>query len=251
MAGHSQFKNIMHRKGAQDKKRGKIFTKIIKEIVVAVKTGGDDLDSNPRLRSAIQAAKAANMPKDNIERNIKKAAGGDDTTDYFEMRYEGYGPGGVPVIVEALTDNRNRTAPDVRACFSKFGGNMGETGSVSFMFDRLGCIVYSTEAASFEALFEEALEHGAENIEQEGEQHVVYTQVEDFAQVRDALHKKFGEALQSELIWKPQNMQELDEEKAASFLKFYDAMDDNDDVQKIWHNAIISDEIMSQHGWLF
>lgn len=190
MAGHSKFKNIMHRKGAQDAKRAKKFTRLIKELVVAAKSGTDP-EANPRLRTALLACRSANMPKDNIERVLKKAEGG-DSEQYDEIRYEGYGPGGVAVIVEALTDNRNRTASEVRATFGKFGGNLGETGSVNFMFDRVGQIIYPADAAGDEAMFEGALEAGADNVESDENGHEVTTAVEDFNAVREAMESKFG-----------------------------------------------------------
>ena len=187
MAGHSQFKNIMHRKGAQDAKRAKIFAKLIREVAVAAKLGGPDPDANPRLRSAVAACRQANMPKDNIDRAVKKASGGDDGENYEEIRYEGYGPGGVAVIVEALTDNRNRTASDVRAAFSKHGGTLAETGAVSFMFDRVGMIHYPAGAGDSDAMFEAALEAGAEDVESGDEGHDIYCLPDDFNTVREAL----------------------------------------------------------------
>ena len=236
MAGHSQFKNIMHRKGAQDAKRGKIFTKIIREITVAAKTGLPDPVSNPRLRAALMSAREANMPKDNVERAMKKALGGDDQTNYEEVRYEGFGPGRIAFIVEGLTDNRNRTAPEVRSAFSKSGGSLGENGSVSFMFDHVGMILYPKAAGSDDLVFETALEAGAENVESFDDAHEIITSLEDFAVVRDALMAKFGDPQQAKIIWKPQNVTVVDEDTARSIVKFVDVLEDNDDVQNVYGN---------------
>ena len=246
MAGHSQFKNIMYRKGAQDARRSKMFTKLIREIVISAKSGLADPEMNPRLRAAIAAAKQANMPKDNIERAIKKATGGGDDSDYVEMRYEGYGPSGVAIIVEALTDNRNRTAAEMRATFSKFGGSLGETNSVSFMFNRVGEIVYPADAASADAMFEAALEAGADNVESDGDGHVIVTAVEDFAAARDTLEERFGPPDSAGLVWKPLNTVQVDEEPAGSLIKLISALDDNDDVQRIAANFEIPDEVMER-----
>ncbi|MEE8272612.1 MAG: YebC/PmpR family DNA-binding transcriptional regulator [Alphaproteobacteria bacterium] len=246
MAGHSQFKNIMHRKGAQDAKRAKIFTKLIKEIVVAAKSGMPDPDMNPRLRAAIAAAKAANMPKDNIARAVKKATGGGDDTDYDEIRYEGYGPAGVAIIVEALTDNRNRTAAEIRATFSKFGGSLGETNSVSFMFDRVGEITYPAAAASADAMFEAALEAGADNVDSDAELHTITAAVDDFSTVRDRLEDAVGEPQSAELVWRPQNTVPVDEDPAATLLRLLDALDDNDDVQRVSANFEMSDDVIER-----
>ena len=244
MAGHSKFKNIMHRKGAQDAKRAKKFTRLIKELVVAAK-GGTDADANPRLRTALLACRAANMPKDNIERVLKKAEGGGGE-QYDEIRYEGYAPGGVAIIVEALTDNRNRTASEVRATFSKFGGNLGETGSVNFMFDRVGQITYGADVASDEAMFEGALEAGADNVESDASGHEITASIEDFNAVREAMEEHFGAPEESGLIWKPQTTTTLDAAHAESFLKLLDALDDLDDVQNVASNADIADEILAK-----
>lgn len=249
MAGHSQFKNIMHRKGAQDKKRAKIFTKVLREIHVAVKSNGTDPNSNPKLRAALISAREVNMPKDNIERAISKASGEEAGADYIETRYEGYGPGGVAVIVECLTDNRNRTAPEIRSIFSKAGGNMGESGSVSFMFDRFGYLRYPLEKLSAEDMFEAALEAGAENVESTDEGHEIYCSVEDFAAVRDALSKKLGDPESGKLIWKaksPHAINDLD--SAQKFVKFMDALEDNDDVQNVWDNADIPADLAEKLG---
>jgi YebC/PmpR family DNA-binding regulatory protein len=246
MAGHSQFKNIMYRKGAQDKKRAKQFARLTREILVAAKSGLPEPDKNPALRGAIQAARAANMPKDNIERAIKRAAGGEDDTNYEEVRYEGYGPGGVAVIVEALTDNRNRTAGEVRSAFSKHGGTLGETNSVSFMFDRMGVIVYPAKVASAETVFEAAVEAGASNVESSGEQHEVTCDPDDFSAVRDALTERFGDPESAELTWRPQTTVEIDDEKAQTMLKLLDALDESDDVQRVAANFEINDDVMAR-----
>jgi len=244
MAGHSKFKNIMHRKGAQDKKRAKVFTRLIKELAVAAR-GGVDPDSNPRLRTALSAARAANMPKDNIERVLKKAQGSDAET-YDEIRYEGYGPGGVALIVEALTDNRNRTASEVRATFNKFGGNLGETGSVNFMFDRVGQIIYPQDAADPDSMFEEALEAGADNVESDDGGHEVTTAPEDLNSVREALEGRFGAPEEAGLTWKPQNTTPVNEDQATTLLKLLDALDDLDDVQSVASNFDIADDVMAR-----
>ncbi len=245
MAGHSQFKNIMYRKGAQDAKRAKEFTKLAREITVSAKLGQPDPAMNPRLRAAIAAARKASMPKDNIDRAIKKATGGDGADDYAEMRYEGYATGGVAVIVEALTDNRNRTASEVRSLFNKHGGSLGETNSVSFMFDRVGEIVYPAAAASADAMFEAALEAGAENVESDGEAHTITTSVDDFAAARDALETLFDSPDRSGLVWRPTTLSPLDADKAESVLKLIDALEDNDDVQKVFANFDLSEEVLA------
>ena len=244
MAGHSKFKNIQHRKGAQDKKRAKIFTRLIKELAVAARSGTDP-NSNPRLRGALLAARAANMPKDNIERVLKKAEGGEGE-QYEEIRYEGYGVGGTAFIVEAMTDNRNRTASEVRAAFSKFGGSLGETGSVSFMFDKVGQIIFTGSVADAETMFEAALEAGADNVESDEESHVITCAPEDFNAVREALQETFGDPEEAELTWVAQNTLSVDEDQATTLLKFIDALEDNDDVQSLSFNFEISDEIMAK-----
>ncbi|GAB5389744.1 MAG: YebC/PmpR family DNA-binding transcriptional regulator [Alphaproteobacteria bacterium] len=246
MAGHSKFKNIMHRKGAQDKKRAKIFSKLGREITVAAKMGGGDPDANPRLRLAISAAKSQSMPKDRIERAIETGAGGTDTSDYFEIRYEGYGPGGTAIIVDALSDNRNRTAGEVRAAFSKNGGNLGETGSVAFMFDKIGQLTYKADEIDGDEIFEIAAEAGADNVESTDDGHEVTTSVEDFGTVRDALEAKYGEAENAGLIWVPQNTVEVSEKQAETLLKMIDALEDLDDVQNVYSNFEIDDEIMER-----
>ncbi len=245
MAGHSKFKNIMHRKGAQDAKRGKIFTKVQREITVAAKMGGGDPVSNPRLRAAVIAARAVNMPNDRVKRAIESAVGAGSADNYVEMRYEGYGPGGVAVIVDALTDNRNRTAGEVRMAFSKYGGNLGETNSVSFMFDRVGEIIYPLSKASPDAMFDAAVEAGADDC-QSGEAHEIYCDPNSFAAVRDALEKKFGEAERSAIIWKPNVTAQVDEDQAKSMMKMIDALEDNDDVQVVTTNFEVSDDVMER-----
>ena len=244
MAGHSKFKNIMHRKGAQDAKRAKKFTRLIKELAVAGRSGIDP-ESNPRLRTALAACRVANMPKDNIERVLKKAAGGDGD-NYDEIRYEGYGPGGVALIVEALTDNRNRTASEVRATFSKYGGNLGETGSVSFMFDRVGQIIYPADVADAEAMFEAALEAGADNAESDENGHEILTATEEFNSVRESLEAQFGSPEEAGLSWKPQNTTPVGEDQAETLLKLLDALDELDDVQSVASNFDIDDDIMAK-----
>ena len=244
MAGHSKFKNIMHRKGAQDAKRAKKFTRLIKELAVAAR-GGTDPESNPRLRTALSACRAANMPKDNIERVLKKAAGGEGD-NYDEIRYEGYGPGGVALIVEALTDNRNRTASEVRATFSKNGGNLGETGSVSFMFDRVGQIIYPADVADADTMFEAALEAGADNAESDENGHEILTATDDFNTVRESLENQFGSPEEAGLAWKAQNTTPVNEDQAQTLLKLLGALDELDDVQSVASNFDVDDDIMAK-----
>ncbi len=246
MSGHSQFKNIMYRKGAQDKKRAKLFAKLIREITVAAKIGLPDPDANPRLRAAVASARAANMPKDNVERAIKRAAGGEDDAAYEEIRYEGYGPGGVAIIVEALTDNRNRTASEVRSAFSKFGGSLGEINSVSFMFDRLGVIGFDASAGSPEEVFDAAVEAGASNVESTADGHEVTCEPDEFTAVRDALAERFGDPREARLTWRPQTTVPIDEAQAESLLKLIDLLEDSDDVQQVSANFEIADEIMTR-----
>jgi len=245
MAGHSQFKNIMHRKGRQDAVRAKMFSKLSKEITVAAKMGGPDLDSNPRLRLAVQNAKAQSMPKDNIQRAINKSLGG-DAEDYESIRYEGYGPGGTAIVVEALTDNRNRTAGAVRSYFTKHGGNMGETGSVSFMFDRVGEIVYKVEAGDADTVMMAAIEAGADDVSSDEEGHTIICTFENIGEVSSALEKQLGEAESVNIIWKPQTMTEVDEGKAGTLMKLMAAFDDDEDVQNVFSNFQVSDEIMEK-----
>jgi YebC/PmpR family DNA-binding regulatory protein len=246
MSGHSQFKNIMHRKGAQDAKRAKVFTKLIRELTVAARSGLPDPESNPRLRSAIIAARNANMPKDTMERAIKRGAGGDDTANYEEIRYEGYGPGGVAVIIEALTDNRNRTASEIRAAFSKHGGNLGETGSVSFMFERIGRVEYEKDTTSSEDMFEAALEAGATDVESDEAGHRVACAPDDLSAVRDALEKRFGTPESARLDWKPMTTVPIDEQAASTLFKLLDVLDDNDDVQRVSTNFDVDEEVMER-----
>jgi YebC/PmpR family DNA-binding regulatory protein len=245
MAGHSQFKNIMHRKGVQDVKKAKIFNKLGREITVAAKMGLPDPAMNPRLRAAVIAARQKNMPKDRIDRAIKSGTGG-DAADYESVRYEGYGPGGVALIVEALTDNRNRTAPEIRTAFSKAGGALGETNSVSFMFQRLGVITYPLAAGSADAMFETAAEAGADNVDSDDVEHEITTTVENFSAVRDALDEKFGPATNSALEWRPLTMSTPTPEQAESLFKLIDVLEDNDDVQTVAANAELSDELVQR-----
>lgn len=247
MAGHSQFKNIMYRKGAQDKLRAKIFSRLAREITVAVKTGGADAASNPRLRLAIQNARSENMPKDNIERAIAKGSQTNDTSNYEEVRYEGFGPGSVAIIVEALTDNRARTAPAIRSYFAKNGGNMGETGSVTFNFERIGFIEYPLSVATPDAMFETALEAGASDVETTEDKHEITCTPDDLAAVRDALEAKFGTANVARLDWKPLVETPItDLETAQKFVKFLSVFDEDDDVQRVIHNADIPDDIAAK-----
>ncbi len=245
MAGHSQFKNIMHRKGRQDKARSKLFSKLSKEITVAAKMGAPDPDMNPRLRLAVQNAKSQSMPKDNIERAIKKASGG-DAENYDEIRYEGYGPGGVAVIVEALTDNKNRTASSVRSTFSKNGGALGETGSVGFMFDRVGEISYEADAGDADTVMEAAIEAGAEDCESDENGHVIVCAFEDLNEVSTALEKALGEPSSVNPIWKPQNQVPVEADKGATLLKLIEALEDDDDVQNVYANFDMSAEVLAE-----
>ena len=245
MAGHSQFKNIMHRKGKQDAVRAKMFSKLSREITVAAKAGLPDPDANARLRLAIQNARAESMPKDNIERAIKKAVGG-ESENYDNVRYEGYGPGGVAVIVEALTDNRNRTASNVRSLFAKYGGNLGESGSVSFMFARVGEIVYPAAKASGDGMLEAAIDAGADDVVSDDTGHTVICAFESIGEVSSALAGKFGEATSVKVVWKPQTMAPVDQEKAESLMKLVDALDEDDDVQVVFSNADIPDDVMAK-----
>ena len=246
MAGHSQFKNIMYRKGAQDANRAKMFAKITREIIVSVRGGLPDPNSNPRLRAALSSARAANMPKENIDRAIKKALGGEDTTHYEEVRYEGFGPGGTAIIVEGLTDNRNRTVSDVRAAFTKCGGGLGETGSVSFMFERIGLIRYPVSVGGYDDVFEAVVEAGAENLEQEEEGYDVTSTVDSFGAVRDYLSQKYGDPSEAKVIWRPTTMASCDESTAQSLLKLIDVLEDNDDVQNVYSNGEMSDDVLKK-----
>jgi YebC/PmpR family DNA-binding regulatory protein len=246
MAGHSQFKNIMYRKGAQDKKRAKVFTKLIRELTTAARTGLPDPAANPRLRAALLAARQANMPKDTVERAVKRGAGGEGGEAYEEVRYEGYGPGGVAVIVEALTDNRNRTASEVRAAFTKAGGALGETNSVSFMFDRVGEIAYPASVASADEMLEAAIEAGVQDVESDADGHFVISAPDDFNSVRDALETAFGAADSARLVWRPKTAAAIDEETAAALLKLIDTLEDSDDVQNVYANFEVGEDVLAR-----
>ena len=245
MAGHSKWANIRHRKGAQDAKRGKIFTKLIKEITVAAKIGGADLEANARLRLAIDKAKQANMPKDNIERAIKKGTGDLDGVTYEEGTFEGYGPGGVAVIVEFMTDNRTRTVAEVRHAFTKYGGSLGVSGSVAFMFDRKGQIIFP-EGSDFDAIFEAALEAGAEDVKEEDGLIEVVTDPSEFETVKNTLDSKGLKSQSAEVTMIPQNMTAVEGKQAESLMKMLDVLEDNDDVQNVHANFDISDEEMEK-----
>jgi YebC/PmpR family DNA-binding regulatory protein len=245
MAGHSQFKNIMHRKGRQDAVKSKLFGKLAREITVSAKLGMPDPAMNPRLRAAILAARAENMAKDSIDRAIKKAMGG-DTENYDEIRYEGYGPGGVAVIVEVLTDNRNRTAGEVRSYFTKSGGNLAETGAVSFMFDHLGVVEYDTKTASPDGMLEAAIDAGAEDVVSNENGHEIYTTPDQLAAVTKALEAKFGEPRRSALMWKPQNTVAVDDEQGEKVLKLIETLNEHDDVQNVYANFEVSDALMQK-----
>jgi len=248
MAGHSKFKNIMHRKGAQDKKRSSLFSKLSKEITVAAKMGGPDLDANPRLRLAVQNARSNSMPKDNIQRAINKSQGG-DSASYDEIRYEGFGPGGTAIIVESLTDNKNRAATDIRTVFAKNGGNMGESGSVSYQFEHVGEIVFEDSSLSADDMFEQALEAGADNVESDDNFHEITCAMEDLNAVSTALELSTGEEPKSaKLVWKAQNTIELDLDGATKLMKMIDALEDLDDVQNVYGNYEISDDVMEKLG---
>ena len=245
MAGHSKWANIQHRKGRQDAARSKLFSKLSKEITVAAKMGDPDPDKNPRLRLAVKEAKAQSVPKDVIERAIKKSQGG-DAEDYEEIRYEGYGPGGVAIIVEAMTDNRNRTASTVRSTFGKHGGNLGETGSVGFMFERKGEITYPADAGDEETVLEAAMEAGAEDVESSEDGHTIYCADTDLNDVSTALEERLGESESTKLIWKPTTTTELDFEGAQKLMRLIEVLEDDDDVQRVTANFEISDEVMEQ-----
>lgn len=247
MAGHSQFKNIMHRKGRQDAQKSKLFGKLAREITVAAKLGTPDPNMNPRLRAAIVAARQENMPKDNIERAVKKAAG-NEGENYDEIRYEGYGPGGVAVIVEALTDNRNRAASDIRSFFTKSGGNLGETGSVSFMFDHIGIIEYDRSVASDDAMLDAAIEAGADDVASGEGGHEIYASQGTFREVAKALEAKFGEPRKAAMAWKPQNTIAVDDETGEKLLKLMDLLNEHDDVQNVFANFEVSDALVAKMG---
>jgi YebC/PmpR family DNA-binding regulatory protein len=245
MAGHSQFKNIMFRKGRQDAAKSKLFSKLAREITVAAKEGGADPDGNPRLRLAVQNARAQSMPKDNIERAISKALGG-EAESYEEIRYEGYGPGGVALIVEALTDNRNRTASAVRSYFTKNGGTLGETGSVAFMFDRVGEVVYPPAVGDAETVLEAAIEAGASDVQSDGERHVILTAFGDLGPVARMLEEKLGEAESVRAIWKPQTLTPVEGEKADTLMKLIATLEEDDDVQNVYANFDVDESTLRQ-----
>ncbi|ARU01455.1 YebC/PmpR family DNA-binding transcriptional regulator [Yoonia vestfoldensis] len=244
MAGHSKWANIQHRKGRQDKLRSKLFSKLAKEITVAAKMGDPDPEKNPRLRLAVKEAKSNSCPKDVIDRAIKKSQGG-DAENYDEIRYEGYGPGGIAVIVEAMTDNRNRTASTVRSTFTKNGGNLGETGSVAFMFDRMGEIVYPASVADADTVMMAAIEAGAEDVQSDADNHVIYCADTDLAEVSHALEPALGESISTKLIWKPNMTTEVDAEGLTKLMKLLDTLEDDDDVQRVTANFEASDAVMA------
>ncbi len=245
LAGHSQFKNIMHKKGKQDAIRSKVFSKLAREITVAAKLGMPDPAMNPRLRAAVIAARAENMPKDNIERAITKASGG-DSENYDEVRYEGYGPGGIAVIAEALTDNRNRTASDVRSYFTKAGGNLGETGSVAFMFDRVGLIEFDAKVADDDTMLEAAIEAGADDVSSSENGHEIICDQGSLGEVSTALEAKFGAPRASKLTWKPQNTIAVDDETGEKLLRLMNVLDEHDDVQNVYANFEVSDALLAK-----
>ncbi|MBW0157467.1 YebC/PmpR family DNA-binding transcriptional regulator [Sedimentimonas flavescens] len=245
MAGHSKWANIQHRKGKQDAIRSKMFSKLAKEITVAAKMGDPDPDKNPRLRLAVKAAKSQSMPKDVIDRAIKKSQMG-DAADYTEIRYEGYGPNGIAIIVECMTDNLNRTASNVRSYFTKSGGNLGQTGSVSHGFDRVGEISYPASAGDVDTVMMAALEAGADDVESDEEGHWIYCQVENLSEVSEALEQALGESNESKLIWKPQVSTEVDLETAQKLMKLIDALEEDDDVQNVTHNFDVPEDVAAQ-----
>lgn len=247
MAGHSKFKNIQHRKGAQDKKRAKIFTKLVREIITAAKIGGIDVNNNPRLRTAISGARSQNLPKDRIDKALAQASDPSDTDNYTEIRYEGFVPGGIAIIVETLTDNKNRTVAEVRSAFSKYGGNLGESGSVSFMFNRVGRIEYLANLATVDEIMESAIEGGANDVESSENEHIIYTDIDSFSDCLEYLSNKYGTPLESEIEWKPQNTIMIeDEEKASKLLKLIDTLEESDDVQKVFANYELSEELFKK-----
>ncbi len=246
MAGHSQFKNIMRRKGAQDAKRAKVFTKIAREIIVAARAGQPDINFNAKLRSAVIKARTAGLPKDRIEAAISKGSGAGDSENYETVRYEGYGPGGVAIVIEALTDNRNRTAAEVRSAFTKHHGNMGETGSVGFMFEHCGLIEYPTENITEEGMLEAAIEAGAENCETADGVHVVTTSMEQFGPVRDALAERFGDAASTKLAWVAKTTAPVEADDAEKLMGLVEVLEDNDDVQDVFTNAEFGDDVAAK-----
>ena len=244
MAGHSKFKNIMHRKGAQDKKRAKIFSRLGREISLSVKKGGSDPESNIRLRSAIISAKALNMPKDNIDRAIKKGEGNDPNSNYEEVRYEGYGPAGIAIIVEAMTNNKNRTAAEIRSIFGKFGGNLGETGSVSYSFERFGAITINKKLAKEEELFEFAIENGSDDLDINEDEYIIYCDQNNLHTLNEKIITKFGETISSELTWKSKNNINVQKGSAENLFKLLNTLEDNEDVQNVSSNFEVSDEVL-------
>ena len=249
MAGHSQFKNIMHRKGRQDAAKAKVFTKLIREITTAARLGSPDPGANPRLRAAVFAAREANMTRDTIDRAIKRGSGGEADANYDEVRYEGYGPGGVAVIVEALTNNRNRTAGEVRSSFSKHGGNLGETNSVSFMFDRMGEFRFPLSAGSADDVMEKAIDAGADDVasgEGEGAAHEIYCAQDSFNAVREALEKSLGQPSSAKLMWRPRTTTAIEGEAAQTLLDLIAGLEDNDDVQNVYANFEVSDDALAK-----
>ena len=245
MAGHSKFKNIMHRKGAQDKKRAKVFSRLGREISVSVKTAGSDIESNVRLRSAISNAKALNMPKENIARAIKKGEGNDPDTNYEEVRYEGYGPEGIAIIVEAMTNNKNRTAAEIRSIFSKSGGNLGESGSVSFGFKRLGAITLEKKLASEEDLFEFVVENGSKDLELNEEDYIIYCDQSILHNLNEKIILQFGQTSAAELIWKSDTTLEVKKNAAEKLFKLLNSLEDNEDVQEVSSNIEVSEDILT------
>jgi YebC/PmpR family DNA-binding regulatory protein len=246
MAGHSRWANVKHRKERADAKRGKIFTRLIREITVAARLGGGDPAGNPRLRLALEKAREQNLPGDNIQRAIQRGSGELEGAAYEEIRYEGYGPGGVAVIVEVLTDNRNRTASDVRSYFTKNGGNLAETGAVSFMFDRVGVIEYDAKAASADAMLEAAIDAGADDVDSHANGHEIYASQENFRDVAKALESKFGEPRKAALVWKPQNTVPVDDEHGEKVLKLIETLEEHDDVQNVFANFEVSDALVQK-----
>ncbi len=247
MAGHSKFKNIQHRKGAQDKKRAKLFTKLVREIVTAAKMGGADLNNNPRLRNSIAAARTQNLPKERIDKALAKALDPSDNDNYTEIRYEGFAPGGIAIIVETLTDNKNRTVAEVRSAFTKYGGNLGESGSVSFMFDRLGMIEYSAKIASDDEIMESAIDAGANDVFSDEEKHIIYTDVESYNECLEFMVEKYDQPDESEIGWKPQNIIMIEDiDQAEKLLKMVELIEESDDVQKVYGNYEFSDEIYNK-----
>ncbi len=247
MAGHSKFKNIQHRKGAQDKKRAKLFTKLVREIITAAKIGGVDAGANPRLRNSISAARSQNLPRERIDRALAQASDPSDLDNYTENRYEGFVPGGIAIIVETLTDNKNRTVAEVRSAFTKYSGNLAENGSVSFMFDRVGRIEFAKTIASTDDIMESAIDAGAMDVESTETEHIIYTDIESFSDCLEFLTTKYGDPIESELGWRPQNIITIDdEEKATKLLKLIDALEESDDVQKVFGNYELSEEIFNK-----